>query len=163
MKLCVDSSVLEMMRESFGPGWTIDDDHRFWRKIGGTEGLRKLCHDAKTLMALCEQLSEEPSDRDYMKCRARLVVLSVSMARLESCLCMYCEEIPHFFARFTAQLFSEMVGRAALFLEQTAPELLNAFGEIDGQASSTLTNRTYLGGTASGTAARPKRDLPFGR
>jgi hypothetical protein len=150
MKLNIDLSVVQMFRDKFGPSWTIEDDRRFWARIQGYQGLRELRKDAKALEAMCKKLSNSSSDREFMKHRLRLVAICVSLSRFESTARIISTKFPHFFARFAAEMFCEMLGRAELVIEEKAPRLLRIFGEIDGQAIVADTNNTPPGRAARG-------------
>jgi hypothetical protein len=152
MTLNVDSSLVQILRAEFGPGWTIDDDRRFWKRIQAGAGLRRMCKDAQALEELCRRLSEDSSDREFMKYRSMMITLCLWLSRLEHFARIIYRNLPHFFARFAAELFVEMISRAELVAEEKAPELLDFFGEIDGKASGTVTNRAPARRTAPGTA-----------
>jgi hypothetical protein len=152
MTLKVDSSVVQMLREKFGPGWTIDDDRRFWTRMRGRPGLEKLRVDAKTLKQMSWQLSENKTDREFMKYRFQLITLCSLLHEIESFFRIIHPNLPHFFARFAAELFTEMLGRAELIAEEKAPQLLNRFGEIHVKASGTVTNSASARGATPGTA-----------
>jgi hypothetical protein len=152
MTLKIDSSLVQMLREKFGPGWTIDDDRRFWTRMRGRPGLEKLRVDARALKQMCWRLSENKTDREFMSYRLQLITLCLLLHRIESFLRIIHTNLPHFFARFAAELFIEMLGRAELIAEEKAPQLLNRFGEIHAKASGTVTNSASARGAAPGTA-----------
>lgn len=127
MTLNIDASVAQMLRESFGPAWTLEDDRRFWARMRGRQGLRKLKKDAKALEALCRRLSEDPNDRAFMKHRLQLMSVCLQLSNCEGTARIFYRRLPHFFARFAAELFSEMMGRAELVVEEKAPQLLEIF------------------------------------
>lgn len=148
MKLHVDPSVVREFRRGFGPGWTMEDDRRFWRKIQTSKGLRGLKRDARCLEALCRHLSVHPTDREFMRYRLHFVNLFLGLHRLESTARIIYQQLPHFSARFAAEIFCEMAGRAELILEEKAPHLLGIFGEADDQAVHTGTNSAAARGAA---------------
>jgi hypothetical protein len=152
MKLNIDLSVVQMFRDKFGPGWTIEDDRRFWARIQGRQGLRELIKDAKALEALCKELSKDSSDQEFMRHRLQLITICVSLSRFESTARIISTKFPHFFARFAAEIFCEMLGRAELVIEEKAPQLLGIFGETNGQATLANTNSTPPGRAAPGAA-----------
>jgi hypothetical protein len=150
MKLNIDLSVVQMFQEKFGPGWTIEDDRRFWARIQGYRGLRGLRKDAKALEAMCKRLSDSSTDQEFMKHRLRLMAVCVSLSRFESTARIISTKFPHFFARFAAEMFCEMLGRAELVVEEKAPQLLGIFGDTNGQAIVADTNSTPPGRAAPG-------------
>jgi hypothetical protein len=152
MKLNIDLSVVQMFRDKFGPGWTIEDDRRFWARIQGRQGLRELIKDAKALEALCKELSKDSSDQEFMRHRLQLITICVSLSSFESTARIISTKFPHFFARFAAEIFCEMLGRAELVIEEKAPQLLGIFGETNGQATLANTNSTPPGRAAPGAA-----------
>jgi hypothetical protein len=152
MTLNIDSSVVQMLREKVGPGWTIDDDRRFWTRLRGRPGLEKLRIDAKALREMCWRLSENNNDREFMKYRFQLIALYLRLNDIECFLRIIHPNLPHFSARFAAELFIEMLGRAELIAEEKAPQLLNSFGEIYAKASGTVKNSASPRGAAPGTA-----------
>lgn len=145
MKLKIDLIVLEMFREEFGAGWTTEDDGRFWKVLCGRRGLRALVVDAKQLEALCHRISESPADRRYMKHRLRFLRLCVGLSCLEAPVRIFSKNLPHFFAKFAAELFTEMADRAELVLEENGPKLLKDFGETDGQSAVCNQDRASVG------------------
>lgn len=150
MNLNIDLSLVQMFREKFGPGWTIEDDRRFWRRIQGRQGLCELRKDAKVLEAICKELSNNSTDQEFMKHRLQLMAICVNLSRLESTARIISTKFPHFFARFAAEIFCEMLGRAELIIEEKAPQLLGIFGETNGQATLANTNSTPPGRAAPG-------------
>jgi hypothetical protein len=152
MKLNIDSFVVQMLREMYGPGSTLEDDRRFWRQIHGPAGLWKLRRDAKNLEELCQRLSPEGSDREFMKHRSRWIGICLVLSTIEDLIRIIYQHLPHFFARFAAELFIEMLGRAELVLEEKAPQLLNVFGEIGDQTSGTVAHSTPSRGAATRAA-----------
>jgi hypothetical protein len=148
MKLHVDPSVVREFRDEFGPGWTLEDDRRFWRKIQAGKGLRGLKKDARSLEALCRGLSAHPTDREFMRERLRIMRLVLGLHQLESTARIIYQQLPHFSARFAAEIFCEMAGRAELILEEKAPHLLGIFGETDDQTVHTGKNCAAAGGAA---------------
>ena len=151
MKLHVDPSVVHMFREQFGPGWTIEDDRRFWKAVQEGRKLADLARDASALEALCRRLSNHPADRDFMKHRLQVMNVCFSLSRFESIARIIYRQLPHFSARFAAEIFCEMVGRAELILEEKAPHLLGIFGEADGQPVHASANFAAAGGEARRT------------
>jgi hypothetical protein len=150
MKLNIDLSVVQMFRDKFGPGWTIEDDRRFWARIQGRQGLCGLKRDAKALESICKELSSNSIDQEFMKHRLQLIGICVSLSRFESTARIISTKFPHFFARFVAEIFCEMLGRAELIIEEKAPQLLGIFGETNGQATLANTNSTPPGRAAPG-------------
>jgi hypothetical protein len=150
MNLNIDLSLVQMFRETFGPGWTIEDDRRFWTRIQGRQGLCELRKDAKALEAICKELSNNPTDQEFMKHRLQLMIICVNLSRFETTARMISTQFPHFFARFAAEIFCEMLGRAQLIIEEKAPQLLGIFGETNGQATLANTNSTPPGRAAPG-------------
>jgi hypothetical protein len=150
MKLNIDLSMVQMFREKFGPGWTIEDDRRFWARIQGRHGLCGLRKDAKILEAICKELSNNSTDQEFMKHRLQLMAVCINLSRFESTARIISTHFPHFFARFAAEIFCEMLGRAELIIEEKAPQLLGIFGETNGQATFADTNSTPPGGAAPG-------------
>jgi hypothetical protein len=112
--------------------------------------LRELIKDAKTLEALCKELSEDPTDQEFMAHRLRLIAICVRLNWFESTARIISTKFPHFFARFAAEIFCEMLGRAELVIEEKAPQLLGIFGETNGQATLADTNSTPPGRAAPG-------------
>jgi hypothetical protein len=150
MKLNIDLSVVQIFRDKFVPSWTMEDDRRFWAGIQGYRGLRGLRKDAKALEAICKRLSDSSTDQEFMKHRLRLMAVCVSLSRFESTARIISTKFPHFFARFVAEIFCEMLGRAELIIEEKAPQLLGIFGETNGQATLANTNSTPPGRAAPG-------------
>lgn len=150
MKLNMDLSVVQMLRDEFGPGWTFEDDRRFWARIHGRHGLRVLQRDARALEALCKKFNADETDQAFMKYRLHLMAVCVSLSKFESTARIIVTKLPHFFARFAAEIFCEMLGRAELVIEEKAPQLLGIFGETNDQATFAHENDTPPGRAAPG-------------
>ncbi len=152
MKLNVDSYLVQMFRDNFGTGWTIEDDRRFWTRIQGRRGLRRLRRDARALERLCKRLSASPNDLEFMKYRLWLMSVCIRFSDFEGAARIIYRKLPHFFARFAAELFSEMLDRAELITEEKLPQFLKTSGEADGQANHTVANSAPAGRTPARAA-----------
>lgn len=149
MKLNVDLTVVQMFRDNLGTCWTSEDDRRFWTRLRGRRGLNTMREDAKALERLCRQLSKDPTDLEFMRYRLRVLGICLRLSGCEDTARIIYRKLPHFFARFAAELFNEMLGRAELVIEERAPQLLESFGEPYGQATHTFAHRASAGSTAS--------------
>ena len=140
-----DDSVVEISRDAFGSCWTLEDDSRFWRRLGGGSGLLRLWQDAKEVRLACRRLGEHPSDRTFLMYRLHLMRVCVFLSFVEGVPRIVYKELPHFFARFAAQVFCEMLSRAELVAEED-PEFFrdHEWAQI----------HCYTYRSAAGTAAR---------
>jgi hypothetical protein len=147
-KNAVETYVVELSRDAFGNGWTLEDDRRFWKRMHGRSGLLQLRKDAKKLTAFCLRVSEDRNDRDFLIYRLHLMTICILLSFLESVPRVVWRELPHFFARFAAQMFCEMLSRAELVVEENASALAGVFGENDGAPIPSYTYRSPAGATA---------------
>jgi hypothetical protein len=140
-----DELVVEVSRESFGSGWTLADDSRFWRRLHGSMGLLQLWRDGRMMTRACGRLGEHESDRVFLGHRVRLMAVCVFFSFVEEALRIVYKELPHFFARFATQIFCEILSRAELVAEED-PYFFHEyhFAEI----------HPYTYRSAAGTAAR---------
>jgi hypothetical protein len=113
-----DELVVEVSRESFGSGWTLADDARFWRRLHGGPGLVQLWRDGRTITRACERLSQHESDRVFLDHRLHMMAVCVFFSFVEEAPRIVYKELPHFFARFAAQIFCEILSRAELVAEE---------------------------------------------
>jgi hypothetical protein len=113
-----DACLVEISRDSFGSCWTLEDDRIFWRRLRGGAGLMQLWGDANRLTADCRQLGDHRSDHAFLVSRLHLMTACVLLSLLEAVPRMVYRELPHFFARFAAQAFCEMLSRAELVAEE---------------------------------------------
>ena len=129
MKHNADAYVVELSRDAFGSGWTLADDRRFWKRMHGLSGLLHLWRDAKKFTTFCLQVSEQRSDRDFLVYRLHLMTICIFLSFLESVPRIIWRKLPHFFAKFAAQMFCEILSRAELVAEENACALTGVFGE----------------------------------
>jgi hypothetical protein len=113
-----DVLLVEVFRESFDNGWTLEDDARFWRRLRGCSGLLKLWGDGRRIARSCRRLGEHESDRVFLRDRLRLMTVCVFFSLVEEAPRIVYKELPHFFARFAAQVFCEILSRAELVAEE---------------------------------------------
>ena len=97
MKLNIDLSVVQMFRDKFGPGWTIEDDRRFWARIQGRQGLCGLKKDAKALESICKELSNNSIDQEFMKHRLQLIGYLCQFKQIRVYSANHFHKIPPFF------------------------------------------------------------------
>ena len=137
--------LVEIERDAFGSCWTLEDDSRFWRRLGGVRGLLQLQRDGRKVAIACRRLGEHRSDRTFLVYRLHLMTVCVWLSFVEGLLRIVYKELPHFFARFAAQIFCEMLSRAELIAEED-PEFFrdHEWAQI----------HTYTYRSAAGTAAR---------
>ena len=150
--------VVELSRDAFGEGWTLEDDRRFWKRMHGRLGLLQLSREAEKLTTYCLCLNERRSDRDFLVYRLRVIKVCILLSFLESVPRLMCKELPHFFARFAAQMFCEILSRAELVVEENSCSLIGIFREDDGAPIEAYTYRTTArtaAGRAAGGVARP--------
>ena len=140
-----DGAPVEIARDAFGSCWTLEDDSRFWRRLRGGRGLLQLWRDARGVSLACQRLGEHRSDRAFLVYRLHLMTVCVFFSFVEGVLRIVYKELPHFFARFAAQIFCEMLSRAELVAEED-PEF---FREHEWAQIHSYTYRS-----AAGTAAR---------
>jgi hypothetical protein len=139
-----DASSVEISLDAFGNCWTLEDDRRFWRRMHGGSGLLQLWRDAHKLSDGCQQLGEHRSDRAFLVSRLHLMTVCVTLSFLEAVPRLVYRELPHFFARFAAQAFCEMLSRAELVAEEN-PE---AFRDYEWAQIHSHTYRAPAGATA---------------
>jgi hypothetical protein len=138
--------LVEVSRESFGSGWTLEDDVRFWRRLQGGKGLLRLWSDGRKIARSCRRLGEHRSDRVFLGDRRFLMGVCVFLSFVEEAprFVVY-KELPHFFARFATQIFCEILSRAELVAEEDP----NFFREHEWAQIHSYTYRS-----SAGTAAR---------
>jgi hypothetical protein len=141
----VEVSLVEISRDCFGDCWTLEDDRKFWRRLQGRAGLMQLWGDANRLTADCRRLDEQRSDRAFLMSRLYVMTACVLLSFLEAVPRIVYKELPHFFARFAAQTFCEMLSRVELVAEEN-PNIFrdNEWSQL----------RTYTYRSPSGAAAR---------
>jgi hypothetical protein len=157
MKHNADAYVVELSRDAFGSGWTLADDRRFWKRMHGISGLLHLWRDAKKITTFCQRVSEHRSDRDFLAYRLHLMTICIFLSFLESVPRIIWREFPHFFAKFAAQIFCEMLSRAELVAEENACALTGVLGEENGAPIHPFTYRSPAGGAARRAAGRVTR------
>jgi hypothetical protein len=153
----IDGYVVEISRDAFGNGWTLEDDRRFWKRIHGRSGLLQLRRDAKKLTDFCLRVSEHRSDRDFLVYRLHLMTICILLSFVECVPRVVWKELPHFFAKFAAQIFCEMLSRAELVAEENGRALTGVFGDDNGAPIHPFTYRSPARGAARRAAERVAR------
>ena len=69
--------LVEIERDAFGSCWTLEDDSRFWRRLGGVRGLLQLQRDGRKVAIACRRLGEHRSDRTFLVYRLHLMTVCV--------------------------------------------------------------------------------------
>lgn len=105
----------------------------------------QLWRDARRVALACQRLGGHRSDHAFLVYRLHIMAVCVFLSFVEGVLRIVYKELPHFFARFAAQIFCEMLSSAELVAEED-PE---SFREHEWAQIHSYTYRS-----AAGTAAR---------